>query len=119
MIYLEQEKVFIKCPCEAEDLTKEILNYLRENLEKGYCVFVTPDDFNELEISNVKKHKKNYKVGFIYDMLTFIYPEYGKEKKHQIIADKYHLWFSYRQFKDVLDEYEQNRKKYIKKRDSL
>lgn len=116
MIYLSDKDILIKNPNEQFDI--ETKNYLFENLKKGRCLFVVPEDFDEL-ISESKKHKKNYKVGFLYDLLGVIYTEYGKEKKHEIISEKYHLWFTYRQFKTLIDEYETNRNKYLLKRNLL
>lgn len=112
MLYLNEIKEKIKNP--TNELSVEVKNYLHENLKKGFCLFIVPEEFNLLK-SDAKKHKKNYKVGFIYDMLGVIYADMGKEDKHKIISEKYHLWFTYRQFKTLIDEYESNRNKYLLK----
>jgi hypothetical protein len=116
MIYLADKDILINNP--NQELSIEIKNYLFENLKKGRCVFVIPEDFDQL-VSDAKKHKKNYKVGFLYDLLGVIYFDFGKEKKHEIISEKYHLWFTYRQFKTLIDEYEIDRNKYLLKRNLL
>lgn len=112
MLYLKELDTTIKNP--NDEMSLEVKKYLHENLKKGYCLFVVPSAFDSLK-SNAKKHKKNYKVGFLYDLLTVIYAEMGKEDKHEVIANKYHLWFTYRQFKTLIDEYELNRNKYLLK----
>lgn len=114
MIYLHKYDRIITNP--AEEIKEvEVKNYLYENLEKGLVVFLIPEDI----LNFGKNIKKNYKVGFLYDILTLTYPSKGKEDKHKIISEKYHLWFTYRQFHNVLDEYSESRAKYILKRSLL
>ena len=119
MIYIPSLNKLIQNP--NEHLTKEVKNFLFENLDKGYVIFITPEDFDILpETGNVaKNHKKNYKVGFLYDMLTVVYPSYSKSKKHLIISNKYHLWCTYRQLFTIINDYTVNRDKYLKNRKEL
>lgn len=119
MIRLKDQEVFIKCPCEIDDLPPSIKNSLRTDMDIGYSIFVIPEDLENSESDQAKNHKKSYKVGFLFDCLTVLYPSYGKEKKAEIISEKYHLWFTYRQFKNLLDEYESKREDYLKRRSSL
>ena len=67
----------------------------------------------------IEYHKKNYKVGFLYDMLTVVYPSYSKSKKHLIISNKYHLWCTYRQLFTIINDYTIDRNKYLKNRKTL
>ena len=112
MIKILEKELMIKTP--TQELSIDVKNYLREHLKNGDCIFKTPVTFDSI-IFEKKKHKKNYKVGFLYDILTVIYPEYGKEMKHSIISVQYDFGFSYRQFKTILDEYEKDRNKYLLK----
>lgn len=109
----------IEKPEQIRDLDFETSNIIFSNLDKGRCLFIVPEDFNYLGIPKIKNHKKNYKVGFLYDALSIVYPDLEKGEKHRIIEDKYHFWFSYRQFKTILDNYEENRRAYIENRKEL
>lgn len=110
MILIEKFECTIKLPSAPDSL--EHKKYLYENLKNGLCVFKIPNDYNKILI-DAKKHKKNYKVGFLYDLLTDIYPNLGKEEKHEIISEQYNLWFTYRQFKNLLDEYQSKKLSYL------
>lgn len=114
MIYVSEHDVFIKNPLE-EISNISVKNNVYKNLEKGLLSFLVPDDFIDAQ----KNLKRNYKVGFLYDLLGNIYPSKGKEDKYKIISEKYHLWFTYRQFHNVIEEYEKDRNKYIYKRNIL
>lgn len=116
MIKILEKNIVITNP--KQDISVEVKNYLYENLKNGDCIFKTPSDFDQV-ISNNKKHKKNYKVGFLFDLLGVIYADLGKEAKHEIIKTQYDFEFSYRQFKTILDEYEKDRNKYLLKRNLL
>lgn len=119
MIYIPTLNKLIQHP--EESLSKEVKNFLFQNLNKGYVIFITPEDLDFLpEAGNVaKNHKKNYKIGFLYDMMTIIYPESTKTEKHEIISNKFHLWCVYRQFTSLYNEYFINRDKYLKNRKLL
>lgn len=101
-----------------DDIPLEIKKHLYENLKKGYVYFKFPNDFDE-EHPSLKRFKKTYKVGFLFDLLTKIYPAYGKEQKCYIISDEFQMLFTYRQFKTIIDDYEKNRNRYLYKRSSL
>jgi len=109
----------VKKPEDIRNLDKKTSNIIFSNLDKGQCLFVVPEDFNHLKISKIKNHKRNYKVGFLYDALTVVYPDLDKGDKHKIIQDKYHFWFSYRQFKTILDAYEKDKRSYLENRKDL
>ena len=119
MIYIPTLNKLIQNP--NENLNKQVKNFLFDNLDKGYVIFITPEDLDNLpEFQNIaKNHKKNYKTGFLYDLLTVIYPDYSKSKKHQIISNKYHLWCTYRQMFNIISDYEAIRDKYLKNRKAL
>lgn len=114
MIFIKNEEVYIKRPSDAEQLLTSIKNALRKDLEKGHSIFEVPARFDDpdVERKDQKSNKQIYKIGFLFDLMGIIYPEYGKEKKFEIIMEKYHFWLSYRQFKTLLDIYEGNREKY-------
>ncbi len=38
------------------------------------------------------------------------YAHHSKTRKYKIISDKYHFWFNYRKFVNVLNEYDDNEK---------
>ena len=114
MLYVSEHDTFIKNPLEEiKDI--RVKNNLYKNLEKGLISFIIPDDL----LDKKKNTKRNYKVGFLFDIISQIYPSKGKEDKYKIISEKYHLWFTYRQFHNVIEEYEKDRKKYIYKRNIL
>lgn len=46
MIYITSLNKLIQNP--NEHLTKEVKNFLFENLDKGYVIFITPEDFDIL-----------------------------------------------------------------------
>lgn len=82
--------------------------FLYENLIKGTLIFLIPERLEHLE----KNHKRNYKLGFLFELFSRIYPDTTNTKKLEIIADKFHLWFTYRQSMNVLNDYELNKKLY-------
>ena len=119
MIYIKFHSK-IENPEGIKSLPILLQNDLRENFEKGLFLVLVPNDFHGAGTGvNLKKHKNVYKIGFIYDCLTILYPEYGKEKKQEIISEAYHFSFTYRQFKSLYDIYDKNREKYIKNRGVL
>ena len=121
MLLIPDTNILIKKPEDVNDLPVSIKNYLYANMEKGLVFFIIPPDFGLIEDRNavLKKHIKNYKIGFIYDVLTILYPSKGKEQKYDIISDCFHLFITYRQFKSLYDEYNSSRKKYLEKRVSF
>lgn len=115
MLFLN-ENLQLTDPTQINDLSVNVKNILFSRLEKGTILFLVPKDF---PLEN-KKHLKNvYKIGFIYDCLSLIYSDYGKEKKHKIISEEYHFDFSYRRFTDILQDYEKDRENFIFSRNTL
>lgn len=121
MLLIPSTQFFIHKPEDLKTLSVEIKNFIFENLEKGLIFLIIPEDLFLLEIksNDSKRHIKNYKNGFLYDALTIMYPSYSKEEKHKIISNKYHMFFTYRQFKSVLDEYNENKNAYLENRNNL
>ena len=119
MIYLPIQDLTIKNPEDLKDLPANIRNYIYDNLDKGLLLFLIPDDLENRYHTNEKKIKKNYKFGFLYDMIKATYPQKTKGDIHKIIDEKYHGWVTYRQFYSIIGEYENNRKKYLLQRDFL
>ena len=111
MIFIKEKDFLLKTPTEVT--TKDISNILVKDLEIGHCIFVMPNIFDGFD--KPKNIKNAYKVGFLFDLLTEIYPTYDKTAKYNIISDKYHFSFTYRQFKNILDEYELYKTKIDKK----
>ncbi len=121
MLLIPRTQFFINQPEELKDLPAEIGNFIFENLDKGLLFLVIPENLFCLDIksNDIKRHIKNYKNGFLYDALTIMYPSYSKEDKHGIISNKYHMFFTYRQFKSLLDEYNENKNAYLKNHNNL
>jgi hypothetical protein len=106
----------ISDPSEINNLNVATRNYLFEKLKLGLILFVVPEDFPEQQS---KKHKNNYKIGFIYECLSIVYPDLNKTEKYEIISEKYHYFFTYRRFKDIYDEFSKSKTSYIQKRSLL
>ena len=106
-------------PLELEKMDPYIKNGVYKRLEKGFILFLVPEDFPLAKSKNPKHLRNVYKVGFIFQCLSIMYPEYDKTKKFKIISKKYHFDFSYRRFITLLNTFEQDKKKFIKKRSSL
>ena len=121
MLLIPNTQFFIRKPEELNTLSVEIKNFIFENLEKGLIFLIIPEDLFSLEIesNDLKRHIKNYKNGFLYDCLSIMYPGYSKQEKHEIISNRYHMFFTYRQFKSVLDEYNENKDAYLENRNNL
>ena len=51
--------------------------------------------------------------------LSIVYPDISKTAKYEIISEYYHFFFTYRRFKDKLDEYNASKKKYLLNRNLL
>ena len=113
MLYLYESKTFVKNPDEIDKLSPSIKEDLYKKLDQGLVLFVMPDEYSNTGYSSEKKHKKNYKVGFLYDALLRIYPRMNKMEAHSIISEKYHLWITYRQFFTHVNEYEKAKPKYL------
>ncbi len=117
MILIKEYNQVIENPIQFQDLSLEIKNHLVNVMDKGEVFFKFPKDF--AGINNENKHRNIYKVGFLYDMLTECYPSMSKTDKHFIISSEYQFFFTYRRFKDVLDEYINDKRKYYKNRSLL
>ena len=88
-----------------------IWNAIIHLLNRGLVLFQFPTDFETMNISST--HRFAYKVGFLYDCLSILYPDISKTSKYEIISVHYHFFFTYRRFKDKLDEYNNSKKKYL------
>lgn len=108
--------ISITDPSQIENLSVIDRNYLFENLKLGLILFNVPEDFPLVES---KKHKNNYKVGFIFECLSVVYPDLNKTEKFEIISEKYHYFFTYRRFKDIYDEFSKSKSSYIQNRHLL
>ena len=107
----------IQNPNQIKDLPIETRNNLYSLLNRGLVLFIFPDDFKVMNISS--SHRFTYKIGFLYDVLSEIYSDMGKTQKYEIISEYYHFFFTYRRFKDKLDEYNASKKKYLINRNLL
>lgn len=110
MILIKEKDLLIKSA--DQKLTKEITKMLYEDLNKGHSIIVIPARFDGVE--NEKIHKKTYKVGFLFEMLSEIYPNINKTEKYNIISEKYHFWITYRQFVNIILDFNQNKSMYLK-----
>lgn len=121
MLLIPSTTFFIRQPEDLSGLSVDLKNYIHENLKKGLIFLIIPEDLFLLDMksNDSKKHIKNYKIGFLYDALTIMYPLDKKEEKYKIISDKYHLFFTYRQFKSLLDQYNENKNAYLTNRYDL
>lgn len=109
MIYIKEKDFLVKHP--QDKLSKDISNILYQDLQRGYAIITIPDRFDAMD--KEKNVKKTYKVGFLYDMLTRIYPEMTKTDKYRMISERYHFWFTYRQFVNIILDYEASRELYL------
>lgn len=107
MIILQQFDYVVENP-NQEIKDAKIKKFIYDNLEKGLVIFSLPEKISVLD----KNLKRNYKVGFLFDFISNVYPLKSKEEKYQIISDKFFLWFTYRQFHNVNEEYARDRDKY-------
>lgn len=111
MLFLIKYNILINDPKQIDYLEVEQKNYLYSMLNRGLVLFQYPTEFESMNISST--HRFAYKVGFLYDCLTILYPDVSKTNKYQIISVYYHFFFTYRRFKDKLDEYNVSRKFYL------
>lgn len=116
MLYLKSKGIDLSSISQYQNLNKETKNEIYNDLEKGHCIFVSSSylkkHFDKSEQER-KSARKTYKVGFLYDLLTEVYPDKNKTEKQKIISEKYGLEITYRQFKTILDKYEEDKSKYI------
>lgn len=113
MIKIPDTSIIIKTPEELSNLAVDLKNYLFVNLEKGDVLFKIPSFENQKSIDE-KKACKIYKIGFLYDALSAIYPLKKQLEKYKIIHDQYHVFLTYRQYIKFLNEYESDQTEYIK-----
>lgn len=116
MLLLGNSKWLLK-PEDINSLDVENKNFLYSLLNRGLVLFVFPDEFRDMNISS--SNRFTYKIGFIYDALSIVYPDISKTAKYEIISEYYHFFFTYRRFKDKLDEYNASKKKYLLNRNLL
>lgn len=114
MIYVEKYNLTISNP-KQEISDVAIKNHIHKTIEKGLLVFIIPEDIKDAD----KKIKRNYKVGFLFDFLSEIYPNYNIMEKYYIIKDNYHFWFTHRQFWNIYQDYKKDQSKYLLKRSLL
>ena len=107
MIYIPEEEIYIEDPATFDVLTTKLRQFLFENLRIGQCIVKIPESITD------KQQRKIYKVGFLNDMLERVYPDHTRTMNHQVISDEYHLWFTYRQFGNLIKPYEASRLDYI------
>ena len=107
MIYIPEEEIYLKNPRDFKDLTVKLRNYLSGNLRRGLCIVKIPDWIQD------KQEKKIYKVGFLNELLGLVYPNHTKKMNYDVISEEYHMWFTYRQFANLIKPYEQSRLDYI------
>lgn len=120
MLLIPDTNIFIKKPAEITSLPVPLKNYLFENLKKGHIFFVIPSDFKAIAEDTIcKKHKKAYRLGFIFEALKLTYPDMNKFDKYEILSEQYHVFCTYRQFKNILDLYEENKETYFETRNNL
>lgn len=119
MIYLEKFNITIKVPEDINTLEVSVKNYLYEKLAKGLVLFLIPEDLENTDFPDEKKIKKNYKVGFLNEALKIVYPLKNNNDVCNVISEKFHLWFTYRQYFTIIKQYEKDRKKYLFQRNLL
>lgn len=116
MIYIKEYNVLISEPIQIKELSPECKNHLCSTLDKGEIFFKVPDDFVG---KNENKNKNTYKVGFLFDALTEVYPTLDKTKKYEIIKNQYHFFITIRQFRNIINDYVSEKRKFYKNRSLL
>ena len=109
MIYIDFEDDYIDSPDDYDKLKQNEKLWLREYLDKGMLIFKVPDRLASFS----KEDKKAYKVGYLYEMMLVVYPEYTKTYIAERISEQFQMWFSYRQFSTLLHVYEKKREEFI------
>ena len=102
MIYVDFNDSYIEAPKEYEALNRDIKLWLREYLDKSMLIFKIPDRMAKFS----KEDKKAYKVGWLYQIMLSVYPEYTKTYIAERISEQFQMWISYRQFATLLHVYE-------------
>ena len=106
MIYLPKEEIYIRNPEQFETLTTKLKNWLRENMRLGRVIIEIPEEYAE------DHDRKLYKAKFLFDFLAAVYPENNKSENYEIIRSKFHMFFKYRQFSNLLNQYAEKKFKY-------
>lgn len=108
MIYIDFEDKYIDTPNNYDSLDVNVKLWLREYLDKGMLIFKIPDRL----VGFSKEDKKAYKIGWLYEMMSKVYPEYTKTYIAERISEQFQMWFSYRQFSTLLHVYEKKREEF-------
>lgn len=93
-----------------EDLSVVERNFLCANLLNGGFLIKIPEEIG-ISDKEPEKYKKmsTYKVGFLYDLLSVVYPDMTVAMKFKIISEKYHLFLGYRRLSDIYKEYRKSK----------
>lgn len=84
------------CVSDFEGFDVRLKNYLYSELDKGNCIIKIPEFVERGTIS-----QKAYKVGFLFDLLSVVYPNYTNVRKYLIIDQEYHLFLSHKRLLDL------------------
>lgn len=98
MIRIENKNYTIS---DLKGLSVSQKNFLYENLDKGNCVIKLPEFNSQFSKTELDYVRKAYKVGFLFDLLTEIYPNYNNMHKYKIIDEQYHLFLSHKRLLDI------------------
>lgn len=104
MLIISNNKIIVD-PLELNDLSKkDIDSILKKNAEHP-LMFLMPDiDFERFKYLNENMNiaKRIFKVGFLNEIYSILYPNYTRAKAMETIAFRYDLFINKRQFeKDV------------------
>lgn len=105
MILLEGKLFSLDDLLKLDDV--ELRNFLHSNLWLGNCIVKLPsfDDYHNLSRSERDLMRKSYKVGFLFDLLTYFYPLSTNVDKYKIINREYHLFLTHKRLLDLYKKY--------------
>lgn len=71
-----------------------------ESIDKDF--FIIPEKIWSVEIKNLRQHQilNVYKVGFLKEYLTEVYPDYDSNSIYKLISQKYQVFMSIRNMQE-------------------
>lgn len=101
MLIVSNKKIIVD-PLELNDFSKKDIGSILKKDAEHPLMFLMPDINFQILNENINIAKRIFKVGFLNEIYSVLYPDYSRAKSMEEITSRYDLFINKRQFeKDV------------------